>query len=60
MRFKTMRLKTIHNGSKRTIYDSEELELLQMVSKLVTRRWETLVGVGLVPLHSRRVLELRG
>ena len=33
MRFKTVRLTTIHNGPKRTIYASGGLGLLLMVSK---------------------------
>ena len=58
MCLKTMRLTTIRNGPNRTISASGGLELLQMVSELVTGWCEALVRVGLDPLHNRRVLKL--
>ena len=45
------------NEPKRTISSSGGLELLQMVLELVIGWCKTLVGVGLDPLHSRRVLK---
>ena len=48
----------MRNETKQTISTSGGLELLQMVSELVTGWCEALVGVGLDPLHNRRVLKL--
>ena len=59
MRFKTIRLTTVCNGLKQTISTSGGFWLLEMVSKPVARRCEALVGKGLDPLHSRRVLKNR-
>ena len=54
---KTVRLTTIRNGPKQTISASSEFEMLRRISESVTEQCETLVGVGLNPFHSRRVLK---
>ena len=48
---------TICNGSSPPLADIVFFGRLQMVSELVTRWCESLVGVGLDPPHSRRILK---
>ena len=47
----------IPNGSKWTIFVSGELGLLQMVAKPVTGWCESIIEVGLDPLHGSCVLK---
>ena len=54
---KITRLTAIRNGLKWTISASNGFEVLQMVSELVTKQCEALVGVGLEALHSRHILK---
>ena len=54
---KTMRLTTICNGPKQSIFASSGLELLQMVLETDIGQCETLVGVRLESFHSKHILK---